>query len=338
MNRQIQNHRKKWLVRAAKLFIVVLLVWFIRSTLVDALEKLDEYQWRNFQPLWLVVAAGLYLLGLLPSGIYWHRILVAMGQHPRLSETLRAYYIGHLGKYVPGKAMVVVLRAGLIRSQRVDTKVAAVSVFLETLTMMAVGAFLAAAFLLVEYRQQPLWMLGAVGLMVIAGLPSLPMVMKRLVKLLRVDQDNDFVGEKLDSLSFGLIFSGWVTIALGWLLLGLSLWATFMAIGAPDELGGGVQFNPLAQLPLFTASVSLAMVAGFLSMIPGGLFVRDAILVKLLMLQIPALSSVAAWVAVLLRIVWLVSEVVLSGILYVGGRPTTQGISAETDADSTVKN
>ena len=36
--------------------------------------------------------------------------------------------------------MVIVLRTGLIRSQRVDTRLAVASVFLETLTMMAVGA------------------------------------------------------------------------------------------------------------------------------------------------------------------------------------------------------
>ena len=59
-------------------------------------------------------------------------------------ETTRAYYVGHLGKYVPGKALVVIIRTGLISGPRVDTTVAAVSIFIETLTMMAVGAFLAA--------------------------------------------------------------------------------------------------------------------------------------------------------------------------------------------------
>ena len=83
----------------------------------------------------------LYLVGLLPEGLFWQRALRAMGQEAPLGRTLRAYYIGHLGKYVPGKAMVVVLRTGLICGPGVDAGIAAASVFLETLTMMAVGAF-----------------------------------------------------------------------------------------------------------------------------------------------------------------------------------------------------
>ena len=83
-----------------------------------ALAGQGEYSW-DFDPGWLGLAGVLYLLGLLPAGLFWHRVLLVLGQDARLGETLRAYYIGHLGKYVPGKAMVVVIRAGLIRSHRV---------------------------------------------------------------------------------------------------------------------------------------------------------------------------------------------------------------------------
>ena len=105
---------------------------------------------------WLAASGGLYLLGTLFSGIFWHRVLRALGQNVGFWTALRAYYIGHLGKYVPGKAMVVILRAGLIRGQGVDTSLAVVSVFFETLTMMSVGALLAAAIVAVWFRGQTL--------------------------------------------------------------------------------------------------------------------------------------------------------------------------------------
>jgi hypothetical protein len=76
--------------------------------------------------------------------MFWHRVLRGLGQDAGLGETLRAYFIGHLGKYVPGKALVVILRAGLIRSHRVDPLVAGTSVFVETLTLMGVGGVLSA--------------------------------------------------------------------------------------------------------------------------------------------------------------------------------------------------
>ena len=43
------------------------------------------------------------------------RTLRVLGQSVSLPLALRAYYIGQLGKYVPGKALVVILRAGLVR-------------------------------------------------------------------------------------------------------------------------------------------------------------------------------------------------------------------------------
>ena len=58
--------------------------------------------------------------------------------------TMRAYFLGHVGKYVPGKAMTVILacrgrsQMGAFDADRTHEH------GLETLTMMSVGAFLAA--------------------------------------------------------------------------------------------------------------------------------------------------------------------------------------------------
>ena len=125
-------------------------------------------------------------MGTLCCGIFWHRTLRALGQPVSLAQALRAYYIGHLGKYVPGKAMVVILRAGLIRGQGVDTSLAAVSVFFETLTMMSTGALMAAAIVAVWLHGQTLLFWAAVAMMVAAGVPTLPPVFRRLVRLVGV--------------------------------------------------------------------------------------------------------------------------------------------------------
>jgi len=59
-------------------------------------------------------------------------------------------------------------------------------------------------------------------------------------------------------------------------------------------------------------------VAGFMSQLPAGLGVRDALLMQLL---VPACGEANALVvAVLMRLVWLVSEVVVCGILYIGAK------------------
>jgi hypothetical protein len=219
---------------------------------------------------------------------------------------MRAHWIGHLGKYIPGKAMVVILRTGLVYSDRVNRTVAATSVFVETLTMMAVGAFVAAVCLLLTTRDAALTWL-AVGMMVGSGAPTLPPIFRRIVKLLQVHRANPQIDEAIAGVDYRLMAFGWLIISAGWVLMGISLWATLQAIP-----GAGV---PLRELPLLIATVGLAMVAGFISLIPGGLGVRDWILMTLLAPQCGA--KVALVSAVLLRIVWLLSEVAVSAILYV---------------------
>ena len=70
-------------------------------------------------------------------------------------------------------------------------------------------------------------------------------------------------------------------------------------------------------LTLHTAAVALGVLAGFLTFIPGGLGGREYVHTQLLL---PVYGPVAAlYSAVVLRVVWLVSEVAVSGLLYLAG-------------------
>ncbi len=302
------KNTKKRLTLLAKVLVLALVVWFVRGTLVNAWRELGQHEW-SLRPWWLLVACGLYLLGLLPAGVFWWRLLRVCGQDARIGETLRAYYIGHLGKYVPGKAMVVVLRAGLIHGHRVDPGIAAASVFAETLTMMAVGAGLAAAVLAVRARDAHELFFGAVALAIASLAPTIPPVFRRLARLAGVGRSQPAVTENLQRLGYTTLLGGWLSMIVVWGLLALSFWATIRALGVED-------MGPMEHFTGYLAAVSLSMVAGFLSLIPGGLGVRDAILLKLTERLLPLTAAQAALAAVMLRLVWLVSELVISGILY----------------------
>lgn len=311
---QDRSNLKKWLIRLANLAIVAMLVWCIRHTLVNAWHQLGQYQW-DPRPSWLVLAGVLYLLALLPAGFFWYRALRALGQEPRIGEALPAYYVGHLGKYVPGKVMVVVLRAALVRSHRVDTGVAAASVFLETFTFLAAGSFLAAGYLAAHYHSQPTFLLAAVGLMAVVGLPTCPPVFTRLAGWAGVGRSRPDVVEKLHRLRYRTLLTGWLLMFVVWAVMGLSYWATLRGMGTP--VGG-----PIEELPRYTANVALATAIGFLALvIPAGMGVREAALIALMaphLEQIVANPDVVAVVSVaLFRVVSVVSEASISGILYV---------------------
>ena len=107
----------------------------------------------------------------------------SIGSARAWQDTLRAYFMGHIGKYVPGKAMAVVLRIAGVRKWVTSIRIAIVTSLLETLTMMAVGAFLAAALSTLVLQLEP--RLAAIGLVmaVAAGVPTLPPVARQLARL-----------------------------------------------------------------------------------------------------------------------------------------------------------
>ena len=300
---------RRWIVLAVKLLVVAVVLWLVRATMMQSWNYLVEHP-RSLRPYWLALSGGLYLLALLPEGLFWHWALKALGQDVGLLETLRAYYIGHLGKYVPGKAMVVVLRTGLIHSQRVDTSIAVASVFLETLTMMAVGGCIAVPVLALWFSHNPAFIAAAVGTAIVGGLPTLPPVFSRLARMLGVGRSSPAVAEKLAGFDYRTLICGWLIMLFGWVVMGTSLWAMLRGLNFEANLAQAWY--------MYTAIVAMAVVVGFASMIPGGLFAREAVFTGLLAPLLGCSASTALIVAAALRLTWLLAELLISAIIYFG--------------------
>ena len=303
---------------------MTLVVYGIWHTLADAGEQFATHRvrWTSLSVGWLIVAGLAYLAGMIPCWWFWHRVLHAMGARPRYRETLPAFYIGHLGKYFPGKALVVVIRTALIRGPRVDTLVATISVFVETLTMMAVGALVAAGLLLTTTAEAWLFWL-ALALFCLAGIPTLPPVFRQVVRIISVRRGYEHVAQVVNALKLPLLASGWITIAGGWFLMGLSLWAVLQSMAPATDLSQAIHLAPAQALILLTATVGLALVAGFLSLLPGGIGVRELVVTTLL---VPVYGELAAILsAVLMRITWLLAELIASVFLYASTRTQARG-------------
>lgn len=308
--------RRRWWLPIVKLAIVVLVCVAVQGTVREALGKLRDHSWQ-MNLGWLLVAGVLYVIAWMPMGWFWGQVLAALGQPIQWLETLRAYFVGHLGKYVPGKALVVVIRIGLLKSRVISIRLGLASVLLETLTLMSVGAVLAAAispFVLSHDRRLAI---GAVITAVVVGLPTIPILTRRLIRRLtgfRIGSDPQDESSVADQsvlqhqITARLLGKGWLASVACWVVLGWSMWATLRAIGVTSV-------GPVSGLPLMVAVVALSIVAGFVSMLPGGMVVRDALLFELLSTVCGEADSLVA--AVLWRLVSLLAELGICGILEV---------------------
>jgi uncharacterized membrane protein YbhN (UPF0104 family) len=159
----------------------------------------------------------------------------------------------------------------------------------------------------------PAW-LGLI-LMMPCGVPLIPgvfnFVVAMLTRRLPVGQL-----ERLPSVHFGTLATGLVETGVGAWLQGMSVWAILHAV-VPDP--PPLTFFAVAQC---TAAIGIANVAGFVAMIPGGLGVREWLLLKLLAFAGPEPFLAAA--AIVLRLDWIVTEVAFALVTY-WPKPQDQG-------------
>ena len=252
-----------------------------RSRLQASIPTLGNLDWAL-----IALATLTYGLALLPPGFVLAAAVRSLGENVRLPTAMASQLLGHAGKYVPGKAMVIVLRAGGLATDGVSVVTSTISVFMETLLMMAVGA--AVAGLVICWLPVPTWMIAAAGAVAVtASVPTLPPILKRVAAKVahRRPQQNP-PDRPTSSLKFFVV--GWSWSLLGWLLIGVSFTLLVAAIPSPTELP-----SPILLCAVSTAAIALGMVVGFASLLPGGAGVRELVLTTVLAQAIGTAHRVA---------------------------------------------
>ena len=287
---------------------------------------------------WIGWSALAYAVSLFPSGLVLAQALRGLRQRVSLPLVTAAQLIGHLGKYVPGKAMVVVLRAAVLNRGpfRVSARVATAAVVIETASLVAVGSVLSLALVIV--LDTPSWLRWGTALLAAGGLvgtlpPVLRMVFSRRwgvvpaagPETLSGDSPATEVVHRLPSVQNrsggkGLaarlvqpipldwtakeMAESWLWCTISWVFTGLSMTAIVLAL-IPRPL----PTDSWSLTLISSAAAMLAFVAGFLSLLPGGALVRELVLATLLQ---PAIGQGPALLAaVAARLVQLAVECVL---------------------------
>ena len=296
---------------AIKVVIAIVVLWAVGRHVERTWRDLQSHkQTLRIEAAWVGAGVVLYLVALSAFGVFFHRILHSSATPVRFAASLRAYLISHLGKYVPGKAMVVVMRVGLAAPYGARPATTAFSSLYETLVMMAAGGLVAAVGFAFEPGQRLPLLLG-LGLGVAFLIVVDPKVFPRLSALATMPFPN-LGPDALPRFTRGLLGEGLLWSFGGWILLGLSQLAVIRAL-VPTGL-------PVRQWPMVIASVALATVAGFtVAVMPGGLGIREWVLMTTLT---PALGEDMAVVSSLaLRLTWVLGEALAAAVLFVARPP-----------------
>ena len=262
-------------------------VFLIAATIVciangrEWIEQIGQTTW-HVNPLLLLLSAVLLLLSYLPTPLGWSVISRKLGSEVPPRRLVSVWFVSQLGRYIPGKVWLFAGRAGFLRASGMKLGRAAFSTGLELLLTVASVGLMSLVFV---WTVDPtgLWAAVRIPIAVSAAailmLPALGPVQRLLAR--RGDRMGR-CGENPQQSPEGrndvpVIPSSWagmIVLLYGvlWTLRGFSLFLWLSAFG--------LQGIPLQLLML---AVPLAWLAGYVAfIIPGGIGVREGILVSIL--------------------------------------------------------
>ena len=277
----------------------------------------------RFSPRWFGAAILFYMAGLFPSAAFWTALMRQFGAPISFPRGVRAHYCGQPGKYLPGKALVLMIRSTLAAAEGVHVSTAAVTATYETLVTMAGGLVLTAMLapwvitneflagkripLVLPESAEGRWgyvavLLGGsiVGLIVATRMFGLA-ARKLLPAQFRTGDEGNW-----SKLSAGWTI-GWYFAVLGsWFIHGLGMGCAISSVTS--------QPFDLTQWPQWTAAVAGSTAVAFLVVIaPAGLGVREDLIAEILHSRV---GGGAVVVAGLYRGVSFAGEILAAALLF----------------------
>ena len=245
----------------------------------------------HLTPASAVVAVIIVSVGNSVSSVVWWYMVRARNIGLPFSEALRITSLSQLGKYLPGGFWQPLGWVGLARDAGVGLAEGSLTIAM-TLLLTVAAALVVGPVLLVASRAAGafVWLL----LVVPAALAALhPRVLSRLLSLAaRITRRPAL---QMQPVSFGTVAVGLALALPVWLIHGSALVVTAAGLG----------FH--VSWTLLVGAFAVAWAVGFLAIpVPGGLGVREAVL--LLLLRVSLTSAQAIALAVVFRLAFIVAE------------------------------
>ena len=327
---------RKLLPLVKRLLLLLLLIFIARRAFQlweSAPKESVTIQW-----LWLLPAGVAYAFGWLPSVWLWRRLMHEMHQPVPLMMAIRAYYIGHVGKYVPGKALVLLIRGSLLADRGINPvlggfpSVYKTLIFMATCAAIAIGAapvalgnsFWSQVPDFLHALRQPVWLFPTLVAVVTFATTPLSAWLFTVLGRRTLPVTESSQPAVRTAITAVAVAQGVLACSIGWLLHSISLGLVLQSVSA-DFLGPGPFW-------VWVEACTLSTVGGFVVLIaPGGIGVREGLLIEVLKDQPHIGPTIAFIAAALLRTAWFTTEILLAAVFYCFSWKTSRSGSESTN-------
>jgi hypothetical protein len=287
----------RMLSHAGKIGVALVLAWYVWKTVIANWRQVSAYDW-NFDPVLMTLSVLMFAGCYVYLAWVWGRVLHSVGCEVSFRAAWDIYFIGNLGRYVPGKIWSIAGTAVMAERRGICPVTAGTaSVFAQAYSITSSFVFFCVFLILRQFELSGVrfeWI--AFGLVAFAIVFMVPSNMERAVNLIL-----SLLGR--ETVSLGLTAGKAARIVwwyfLSWLMFGAAFWLFVAAVT------GNRTFNPF----FLAGAYAVAYVLGFFAFfVPGGLGVREGLLSVLLKTVMP--QGVSLLIAFLLRLLVTIIEMV----------------------------
>lgn len=306
--------------RALRTVLALVALGLVVAALVDQWHGISE----SIDELSVATVAGAFVLvvgGTVCGGMTWRTILADLGSPLPVPAAAHIFFLGQLGKYLPGSLWNVVAQMELARDHDVPRRRSAAAAVLTLAVGTTSALVLAVAGIALLGTDTPvpaplLYAVAAAGVVCLHP-PFLAWGLNRLLRLVRREPL-----ERQPSRAGVLTAVAWTS--LGWLLFGGHVWLLARDVGA----------HGASLFPVSVAAFAGAWAAGFLFLVaPAGAGAREAALV--LGLAGVLSTAEATLVAVVSRLLFTLGDLVLCGSAVAGKRARSDRAALAEAAEPT---
>lgn len=247
------------------------------------------------------IAAGGFAI---TSCLAWRTLIADQASLISFTQTARIFFLGQIGKFIPGGIWQFVASAELGRDAGITRAAILASFAYALIASLIAGAavvLLSVPQVLAQLSIPPVWIIVTA---IIATLGLVGVALTQPFKRLREGSNTPPVGRFLAAIALSI---------LTWLFGGLHIWLLARGIGIPAEL---------SDIWLLTGCYAAAWIAGFLVIIaPAGVGAREVTLIALLAISMPVPE--ATIIALLSRVITTLVDLVAAALALAFTHPPT---------------
>ncbi|MEO7069092.1 MAG: lysylphosphatidylglycerol synthase domain-containing protein [Nostocoides sp.] len=259
----------------------------------------------------LAEAFVLALLSPLFTMLGWRVLLGDLGSRLHHAEAASVFFVGQLGKYLPGSVWTVVAQTDMAARLSVPRRRTAVVGLVLLFTSVLCGGLVGLPAVPLVLKQLgigvPAWVFVVLG--GLALLVMVPAVLNRVIamalrRLRREPLEQAFTARAL------ILALCWFVLA--WLVMGAAVWVLAHDLGPPDGTTRHI-------LVVTVSGFALAGIVGMLGfLVPAGVGIRDGLLIVVLGTVLPVATATA--VVILSRFLTVVTDVLVALAGWTWGR------------------